>query len=104
MIATGELYALSGVVLFGLGLFGALVHHHPLRKILAVNIMGIGVFMLLVASAWRSDGPPDPVPHALVITGIVVAISATGLALALLRRLASKRRAGSSPAPDPTSS
>jgi len=30
---------------------------------------------------------PDPVPHALVLTGIVVAFSATALALALGRRL-----------------
>jgi multicomponent Na+:H+ antiporter subunit C len=29
----------------------------------------------------------DPVPHALVITGIVVAFSATALAVALLLRL-----------------
>jgi multicomponent Na+:H+ antiporter subunit C len=30
---------------------------------------------------------PDPVPHALVLTGIVVASSATALALALGKRL-----------------
>jgi len=29
----------------------------------------------------------DPVPHALVLTGIVVAVSATAMALALGRRL-----------------
>lgn len=97
MIGTGNLYALVGVALFGLGLFGALVHAHPLRKILAVNIMGVGVFMVLIAGAWRSAAPPDPVPHALVITGIVVAVSATGLALALLRRIARESRAGRSP-------
>jgi len=50
--------------------------------------MGAGVFMLLIAVAYRGPGlPPDPVPHALVLTGIVVAVSATALALALVRRL-----------------
>ena len=29
----------------------------------------------------------DPVPHALVLTGIVVAVSATAMALALGKRL-----------------
>lgn len=87
MIDTGDFYALVGVAIFGLGFRGALVHAHPLRKILAVNVMGVGVFMVLIAGGWRAEGPMDPVPQALVITGIVVAISSTALALALIRRL-----------------
>ena len=46
----------------------------------------IGVFMMLVALASRTTGiatRPDPVPHAMVLTGIVVAVSATALGLAL---------------------
>ncbi len=82
------LYALGGVGLFALGLYTLIVHPHILRKILAINVMGSGVFLVLVALAARTDGTtPDPVPHAMVITGIVVAISATALALALLLRL-----------------
>jgi multicomponent Na+:H+ antiporter subunit C len=58
------------------------------RKILALNILGSGVFMLLTALARRSGGAePDPVPHAMVLTGIVVAVSATAFALALARRV-----------------
>ena len=50
--------------------------------------MGTGVFMLLISIAYRGpDVAPDPIPHALVLTGIVVAVSATALALALVRRL-----------------
>jgi multicomponent Na+:H+ antiporter subunit C len=46
------------------------------------------VFMLFVAIAYRGpEQPPDALPHALVLTGIVVAVSATALALALGRRL-----------------
>jgi multicomponent Na+:H+ antiporter subunit C len=42
----------------------------------------------LVAVAYRGlDQAPDPVPQALVLTGIVVAVSATALALALWSRL-----------------
>jgi multicomponent Na+:H+ antiporter subunit C len=59
-----------------------------LRKLIAINITGAGVFQLLVAVAYRGlDQAPDPVPQALVLTGIVVAVSATALALALWNRL-----------------
>ncbi len=82
------LYALAGVGLFTLGLYALIVHTHLLRKILAINVMGSGVFLVLVALGGRIPGtPPDPVPHAMVITGIVVAVSATALALALMLRL-----------------
>ena len=80
-------YALIGVGLFTLGLYALIVHAHLLRKILALNIMGSGVFMTLVALAKRSGDVPDPVPHAMVITGIVVAVSATALALTLMLKL-----------------
>jgi len=81
-------YALVGVGLFTLGLYALIVHTHLLRKILAINVMGSGVFLVLVALAARTPGAtPDPVPHAMVITGIVIAISATALALALVLRV-----------------
>jgi multicomponent Na+:H+ antiporter subunit C len=82
------LYALAGIAVFTVGLHGMIAHAHLLRKILAFNLMGSGVSLLLVAMAWRSpDAPPDPVPHALVLTGIVVAVSATAFGLALACRV-----------------
>ena len=82
------LYALVGMGLFILGLYALIKHAHLLRKVLAINIMGSGVFLVLVSLGGRTAGTsPDPVPHAMVITGIVVAVSATALALALILRL-----------------
>ena len=82
------LYALVGVGLFVLGLYALIIHAHLLRKILAINVMGTGVFLMLVALAARQqNAPPDPVPHAMVITGIVVAVSATALALILMLKV-----------------
>lgn len=84
-----SLYALIGVGLFCLGIFGLIINEHLLRKILALNVGGNGVFMVLVALAKQSgESRPDAVPHAMVITGIVVAISATALALTLMLKLA----------------
>jgi multicomponent Na+:H+ antiporter subunit C len=59
--------------------------------LIALNVTGAGVFQLLVAVAYRGiDQAPDPVPQALVLTGIVVAVSATSLGLALWQRLGDK--------------
>ena len=84
------LFGSCGAVLAGLGLFGLITHPQPLRKILAFNLIGTGVFLLFGVVARRGaaaglDG--DPVPQALVITGIVVAFSATAMAVARLLRL-----------------
>jgi len=80
------LYALAGVMLVALGVHATIVRPHLVRKVLGVNVASVGVFMVLVATAARRD-PPDPVPHAMVLTGIVVAVSATAVALALSLRV-----------------
>jgi len=83
----GLIYALVGIVLFVLAAGGVILLTHPVRRILAFNLMGSGVFLVLVGLAQR-DGQADPVPQAMVLTGIVVSVAATALALALARRLA----------------
>jgi len=87
----GTFYALAGVTLFSIGLRGFSLHAHLLRKVLAFNVMGSGIFLLLVAIAYRGPHmPPDPVPQALVITGIVVSVSFTAFALVFIRRIHAK--------------
>lgn len=83
-------YALLGSLLVGLGLYGVIVGLGALRKILAFNLLGSGVFLLFGVIAQRGAGAGfggDPVPQALVITGLVVAFAATALAVGLLVRL-----------------
>ncbi len=90
-MSIAHLYALVSVGLISLGLYALIVHAHLLRKILAINVMGSGIFLLLVALAQRTGTAlPDPVPHAMVITGIVVAVSATALALTLMLKLSAQ--------------
>ena len=89
-MSSSTIFGLCAALLVGIGLFGLIVNPQPLRKILAFNLIGSGVFVLLGAIARRGAAAGmggDPVPQALLITGIVVAFSATALAVALLRRV-----------------
>ena len=89
-MTAATLFGLCAAVLIGVGLYGLIVNPHPLRKILAFNLVSSGVFLLFGAIARRGAAAGmggDPVPQALLITGIVVAFSATALAVALRLRL-----------------
>ena len=84
------LYAFAGVGLFIVGLHAALTRGHLFWKVLAVNIMAGGVFLVLIATPARLGDEVDPVPQAMVLTGIVVAVAATALALGLALRVAAR--------------
>ena len=89
-MSAATIFGLTGAVAVGLGLYGLVVNPQPLRKILAFNVFGSGVFLVFGVVARRGAGAgfvTDPVPHALVITAIVVSFAATALAVALLLRL-----------------
>ncbi len=80
----------AAAALIGIGLHGVLTHAEPLRRLLAFNLLGSGVFLVfgIVARRGAAAGlEADPIPQALVITGLVVAFAATTLAVALLLRL-----------------
>jgi multicomponent Na+:H+ antiporter subunit C len=84
------LFGLCAAGLIGLGVYGLIVNPRPLRKILAFNLIGNGVFLLCAVIARRGAAAGfggDPVPQALLITAIVVAFSASALAVAVLLRL-----------------
>jgi multicomponent Na+:H+ antiporter subunit C len=89
-LSAPTLFGLCAAALVGLGLYGLIVQPSALRKVLAFNLVGSGVFLIFGVIARRGAAagmPGDPVPQALVITGLVVAFSATAMAVALLLRL-----------------
>jgi multicomponent Na+:H+ antiporter subunit C len=89
-VNTPTLLGLCAAVLVGLGLYGLIVSPHPLRKIMAFNVMGNGIFLVAAVIARRGAGAGmggDPVPQALLITALVVAFAASALAVALVLRL-----------------
>ncbi|MEX2529979.1 MAG: cation:proton antiporter subunit C [Gemmatimonadota bacterium] len=87
------------VVLFAIGLWTLLADPNLIKKLMGLNIMETAVFAFIVTAGMVEGGdapilgadvvPPfmSPISHALVLTGIVVAVSTTGVALALLLRI-----------------
>ncbi len=85
-MSSGLIFATAGILLFVLGAFGLALHAQLLRRIIGFNLLGSGAFLVMVGLAQRG-GDADPVPQAMVLTGIVVSVAATAMALALVRAL-----------------
>jgi multicomponent Na+:H+ antiporter subunit C len=103
VIAWGQLQYVLAALLLLIGLYGMLVRPNLVRKLMAMNVMQVGVIVFFVSLAMRAGGTPpieiehqvagtdvayaNPLPHALMLTAIVVSVSTTGVALALLIRI-----------------
>lgn len=84
------------VVLFCIGLYVVVAKENLIKKLLGLNIMETAVFAFIVTSGMVDGGTApitgsgatgpfaSPLPHALIVTGIVVAVSITALALSLI--------------------
>ncbi|MGV0837997.1 NADH-quinone oxidoreductase subunit K [Mycolicibacterium thermoresistibile] len=79
-----EWFLVLGVVVFILGATRLVFTRDLLRRVVAMNVAGSGTLLVLISVAARS-AVPDPVLHALVLTGIVITVSVTALALLLVR-------------------
>lgn len=86
------LFGLLGSALVALGLYGLAAAPNLIRRIIGFNVAGSGLFAILGAFGAREPVGADPVPQAMIITGVVVALSATALALGFVTRLAALRR------------
>lgn len=93
--------------LFTMGIAGITLLPNFVRKLLAMNVMQVGVIVFFVALAFKHGAsvpilgePPaegvagpaaaafmNPLPHTLMLTAIVVSVATTGLALGLLVRI-----------------
>ncbi|WP_416139877.1 hypothetical protein ACM26W_05730 [Halomonas sp. HK25] len=73
---------LSGLLVMALGLWAFAHHRHLLRRLLAFNVLGSGVFLLLAGLAG-----PGPEVQGLILVGLAVALVGSVLGVLLLRRL-----------------
>ncbi|MGN8890125.1 sodium:proton antiporter [Dysosmobacter sp. HCP28S3_G4] len=93
-------FAITAVVLFGIGLLNVMVQKNLIKKVVGFNIMDSAVFLLLASLGYVDGGTApivgdvgfhplyiNPIPSGLVLTGIVVSVSITAFALALIQRV-----------------
>jgi len=91
---------LGAIALFIIGLYTVLTHNNVLKKVIGINIMETSVFLFFVSIGMVQFGrapiikidQPDityvnPLPSALILTGIVVAVSITAYSLSLIIQL-----------------
>ena len=97
-----------GMVLFSIGFCMLLFHRNLIKKIMGLNIMDTGVFLFLTSMGYienrvapivtdpsvaaTTEQYINPIPSGLVLTGIVVSVSFTGLMLGLTIRLYQRYR------------
>lgn len=96
---TVNYYYLAAVILFIIGMHTMLTHSNMVKKIIAMNIMDVSVFLLFVAIGYLQGGSApiiregveltyvNPLPGALMLTGIVVGVSVTAYALSLVVKI-----------------
>ena len=94
-------FAVTAVILFGIGFLNVLLQQNLLKKVVGFNIMDSAVFLLLASlgyieghvapiveeGAVNSSLYINPIPSGLVLTGIVVSVSITAFSLALIQRI-----------------
>ena len=95
----GHLDYVVVAVVFCTGFWILLVRQNLVKKLIGLNIMETAVFAFIVTTGMVDDGTPpvlaagatapfaSALPQAMVLTGIVVAVSMTALALALILRV-----------------
>lgn len=94
------LFLISAFALILTGLYGVLSRSNLIKILLALNILETGVNLIVVALGYVDGGTVpiltadssagtvfvDPLPHALVLTSIVIGLGTTALALTLTLR------------------
>jgi uncharacterized MnhB-related membrane protein len=73
---------LPGYLVMTLGLWAFVSHAHLLRRLLAFNVLGSGIFLLVSGLLEHRAGA-----RALIVTGLVVALLGSLLGALLIRRL-----------------
>ncbi|MFN2363123.1 MAG: sodium:proton antiporter [Halarsenatibacteraceae bacterium] len=94
-----NLYYFASIILFLIGFYILLTHPNLIKKVIGLNVMDSAIFFFFVAVGFVSEGQSpiveageevltvNPVPSGLMLTGIVVSVSVTAFALAIIIKL-----------------
>ncbi len=86
------------IALASIGFYAMIAKQNLVKKIIGMNIFQTAVFLFYITIAkvsggtapvlWEHGGPYDnPLPHVLILTAIVVSVSTTAVAFALIVRI-----------------
>jgi len=88
---------IASMILFCIGLYTVIMRRNIIKKLIGLNIMETSVFFFLISIGYLDMGIApihaggaqpsqmvNPLPQALILTGIVVAVSVTALALSMV--------------------
>jgi len=95
------------LLVFMIGLYGVMSKNNLIKKIMGLTIMNGSIVLFFISIGYRKGGLApilekgttgdiptiivvDPLPQALMLTAIVIGISVTALALALIVKIYSK--------------
>lgn len=91
------------IILFFIALWGAIVKRNLIKIIISLVILDYAVFFFFALIGYRGEGMPpielegvknvkfvDPIPQALVLTGIVIGLATTALLVATAVRIYQK--------------
>lgn len=99
-LADRGIYMLT-FILMAVGAFGMIGCRNYMRKLMCMNILQVSIIFFFLTFGQKDGGTlpvalqdlfsPDayinPLPHALMLTAIVVSLGSTGVGLALLMRI-----------------
>ena len=102
-LAEKGIYMLT-MILFFLGVYGIATCSNYMKKLICMNIMQVAVIFFFLCLGQKLGGTIpvtlsdvilaeeyiNPLPHALMLTAIVVSLGTTGVGLALLMRIKDK--------------
>lgn len=88
------------VATFAVGLYVLIDSPNLVKKVIGLNLVQVSVFIVLLGAGYVEGATPpllpaaephaNPLPHAIVLTAIVVGVALTAVALALVVRLHSE--------------
>ena len=100
-LADRGIYMLT-FILFAIGIYGMIVCSNYMKKLMCMNIMQVAIIFFFLTFG-QKDGSTlpvtmagdlvtaetyiNPLPHALMLTAIVVSLGVTGVGLALLMKI-----------------
>jgi multicomponent Na+:H+ antiporter subunit C len=93
LVLTQYTYVLA-LALLGIGLYMMIENANLVKKVVGMNVFQVAIFLFFITAAYVEGGNPpllsgegpyvSPLPHVLILTAIVVGVSLTAVALALV--------------------